>query len=176
MIETERLILRPWQEEDAEALYRYAREPSIGQAAGWPPHTSVNNSREVIRTVFAAPETYAVVLKGSNEPIGCCGLLFADSMPHAGLKSDEAEIGYWIGKPYWGQGFIPEAVTALLDRCFKELKLSAIWLVYYDGNHPSRRVAEKCGFVYHHTETDKLTPLGEKRTEHFMKLVTTYQF
>ena len=57
MIETERLILRPWQESEAEILYRYASDPAIGPVAGWAPHTSVENSLEIIRTVFAAPET-----------------------------------------------------------------------------------------------------------------------
>ena len=60
-IVTERLILRPWQESDAESLYKYARDPEIGPIAGWPPHTSVEDSLNVIRTVFSAPETYAVV-------------------------------------------------------------------------------------------------------------------
>ena len=45
ILETERLILRPWQEEDAEALFEYARDPEVGPPAGWPPHTSIENSR-----------------------------------------------------------------------------------------------------------------------------------
>lgn len=60
-IVTDRLILRPWQESDAKSLYRYARDPAIGPVAGWPPHVSVEDSLNIIRTVFAAPETYAVV-------------------------------------------------------------------------------------------------------------------
>ena len=75
-LETERLLLRPWEEADAEALFRYAQDPAIGPIAGWPPHTSVENSREIIRDVLSAPETYAVVLKESGEPIGSVGLLF----------------------------------------------------------------------------------------------------
>lgn len=71
MIEIDRLNLRPWIESDAEALFKYASDPDVGPIAGWPPHTSVENSREIIRTVFAAPETYAVVLKDTAEPIGC---------------------------------------------------------------------------------------------------------
>lgn len=63
MIETERLLLRPWRETDAEALFRYAGDPDVGPVAGWTPHTSVEYSLEIIRTVFAAPEVYAVVLK-----------------------------------------------------------------------------------------------------------------
>lgn len=65
-LQTERLILRAWQESDAEALYRYASNPNIGPIAGWPPHTSVENSREIIKTVLSAPESYAVVLKETN--------------------------------------------------------------------------------------------------------------
>jgi len=167
MIGTERLILRPWEESDAKALFKYASDPDIGPIAGWPPHTSVGNSREIIRTVFAAPETYAVVLKETGEPIGCCGIMFSDSLHTAEMKQNEAEIGYWIGKPYWGQGLIPEAVKALLARGFNDLHLDAAWCGHYDGNTKSKRVIEKCGFKFHHTNKDILSPLGDRRTEHF---------
>ncbi len=65
-METERLILRPWRESDAEALYDYARDERVGPIAGWPVHTSVENSREIIRDVLSAEETYAVVLRGAD--------------------------------------------------------------------------------------------------------------
>ena len=52
MIETERLILRPWLETDAESLYEYAKEPAVGPIAGWPVHSSVENSLEIIRNVL----------------------------------------------------------------------------------------------------------------------------
>ena len=63
---TERLILRPWAETDAEDLYRCAKDDRVGPIAGWPPHSSVDDSAEIIRTVFSAPETYAVCLKEDN--------------------------------------------------------------------------------------------------------------
>ena len=170
MIETARLILRPWQESDAAVLYKYASNPEIGLAAGWPPHTSVENSLEIIRTVFAAPEVYAVVLKSTGEPVGSCGIMFAESL-HSDVMNDcEAEIGYWIGQQYWGQGLIPEAVEALLHRCFNELELNVVWCGYYEGNHKSRRVCEKCGFKYHHTNHNITSPLGDIRTEHLHKM------
>lgn len=147
-LETPRLILRPWHEADAPALFKYAADPAVGTAADWPPHTSVEMSREVIRTVFSAPETYAVVPKATGEPAGCCGL----ATPHAAFIGEhEAEIGYWIGQPYWGQGLIPEAVEALAHRCFGELGLTALWIACFDANTRSRRVAEKCGFRYDRT-------------------------
>lgn len=166
MIETERLILRPWREEDVEALYKYACDPDIGPIAGWAPHTSLENSLEIIRTVFATPETYAVVLKETDEPIGSCAIMFSNSLHTAEMNQSEAEIGYWIGKSYWGQGIIPEAVRALLSRSFDELGLAAVWCGYYDGNIKSKRVCEKCGFKFHHTKWDVVSPLGDKRTEH----------
>lgn len=170
MIETERLVLRHWEERDAGALFRYASDPAIGPIAGWPPHTSVENSREIIRTVFAAPEVYAVVLKKTGEPVGSCGIMFADSLHAAAMSQGEAEIGYWIGKPFWGHGLIPEAVDALLGRCFDALRLDTVWCGYYDGNTKSKRVCEKCGFKYHHTNRDVTSPLGDIRTEHFHRM------
>ena len=92
-IETERLILRPWDEDDAEDLYQYASDPDVGPPAGWPTHTSVENSREIIRSVLSAPETYAVCLKDHGKPIGSIGLHRNDL---AELE-DEYELGYWIG-------------------------------------------------------------------------------
>lgn len=169
-METQRLILRAWTENDAESLYNYAKDPAIGPIAGWPPHTSVENSREIIRDILSAPETYAVVLKETNEPIGSVGIMFADGVHSAEMQDGDAEIGYWIGVPYWGQGLIPEAVQRLLKRCFVELDVKRVWCGHYDGNIKSRRVMEKCGFKYHHTEEGKTSPLGDIRTEHFTLL------
>ena len=142
VLETQRLILRPWSEDDAEDLYRYARDPAVGPPAGWPPHVSVENSREIIRTVLSAPETYAVCLKTDGKPIGCIGLHRNDLAE----DDDEYELGYWIGKPFWGQGLIPEASRELLRYAFEELHMNRIWCGYYDGNVKSRRVQEKTGF------------------------------
>lgn len=167
MIETERLILRPWHESDAAMLFKYASDPDVGPVAGWHPHFSVENSLEIIRTVFAAPETYAVVLKETNEPVGCCGIMLSNSLHSTDMANGEAEIGYWLGKPYWGQGLIPEAVKAFLSRCFNELRLDAVWCGFYVGNLKSKRVCEKSGFNYHHTNVGVTSPLGDKRTEHF---------
>ena len=164
MIETSRLILRPWQEDDVESLFKYAQDPDVGPIAGWSPHSSVENSLEIIKTVFSAPEIYAVVLK---ETIGCCGIMFSNSLSSSDKDNIEAEIGYWIGKPYWGKGLIPEAVKELLSRCFNDLGLKTVWCGHYDGNVKSKRVCEKSGFRYHHTNKDITSPLGDTRTEHF---------
>ena len=163
IIETERLILRPWHEEDADDLYTYASDPEVGPPAGWPPHTSVENSLEIIRTVLSAPETYAVCLKEIGKPIGSIGFHRNDLAE----DDDEYELGYWIGKPFWGQGLIPEASREMLRYAFEDLKMNRIWCGYYDGNEKSRRVQEKLGFVYQRkTEGFEVSLLGEIRTGH----------
>ena len=107
MLITDRLILRPWQEADAEDLYTYASDPEVGPPAGWPVHTSVENSRKIIQNVLSKPETYAVCLK-DGKPIGSVGLHLNGSTDMTN-RDDECELGYWIGKPFWRQGLIPEA-------------------------------------------------------------------
>ena len=165
MLETERLLLRPWLEEDAENLYELAKDPDIGYPAGWPAHTSVENSRQVIRQVLSAPQTYAVCLKGGTA-IGSVGLKLKGYTDMTD-RDDECELGYWIGKPFWGQGLIPEAAAALLQYAFTELNMRAVWCGYYDGNEKSRRVQQKLGFVYQYTTHDlDVSLLGEKRTGH----------
>lgn len=162
--ETERLILRPWTEADAEELYKYAKDPHVGPRAGWPAHTSVENSREIIHDILSAEGTYAVVFKETNLPVGSIGIMRNANIP---TEDDEVEIGYWIGKPFWGQGIIPEACRELIRYCFEELKCSRIWCGYYNRNENSRRVQEKCGFIYHHSVYDKFCEqMGDYRTEH----------
>lgn len=165
MIETERLILRPWRESDAEALYTYASDPAVGPPAGWPPHTSVENSREIIKGVLSERETYAICLK-SGKPVGSIGLRLNGSTDMTD-RDDECELGYWIGKPFWGQGLVPEAARALLRYAFEQLGMRAVWCGYYEGNDKSRRVQEKLGFVYQHkTEGIEVTLMNEVRTGH----------
>ena len=165
-IETNRLLLRHWEDADAESLYEYAKDPAVGPIAGWPAHRSIDESLEIIRTVFDDPETYAVCLKRDNVAIGAIGLKFGDNADLADAD-DEAELGYWIGTPFWGQGLIPEAVNAILAHAFENLGLARVWAGYYEGNDRSRRVQEKCGFHHLWTSEGVDVPLmSEKRTGH----------
>ncbi len=160
ILETERLLLRPWEEADAEECYRYARDPRVGPIAGWPPHTSVEESRRIIRDVLSAPETYAIVLKETGLPVGCIGLHHDDLAP----GEDEAELGYWLGVPFWGRGLMPEAGRALLRRAFEDLGLQRVWCGYYEGNEKSKRVQEKLRFRYIRTSEAVPVPrMGETR-------------
>ena len=158
VLETSRLVLRPWEESDAGSLYEYAKNPHIGPSAGWAVHTSVDNSRQIIQDILSADGTYAVTIKNNDAAIGSIGLMIGDKS-NLSINSDEAEIGYWIGEPYWGQGFIPEAALELTRYAFGALNMSKVWCGYFDGNKKSKRVGEKCGFKFHHTEYNRQYPL-----------------
>ena len=169
-LETERLILRRWTEADAESLYEYAKDPAVGPIAGWPPHKSVAESLNVIQNVLNGPECYAICERNGDKPIGAIELKLNG---HTDMtdKDDECELGYWLGKPFWGRGYMPEAAKELLRHGFETLGMKIIWCGYYDGNAKSKRVQEKLGFEYHHrTEGLELRLLGEIRTGHTMLL------
>lgn len=169
-LETQRLILRPWSEEDAPALYDYARDPLVGPIAGWPPHESVDESREVICHVLSSPGTFAVVSKETGRPVGCIGLMIGEQS-NLSIGADEGELGYWIGVPFWGQGLIPEAARELMRYAFEQKELTALWCGYFEGNERSRRVQEKLGFTYQFTNENIYWALmNDIRTEHVSRL------
>ena len=146
-IDTNRLTLRRWRENDAEALYKYASDGRVSEMALWPRHTSVDMSREVIKDFFQPnPFTLAMVLKETNEPIGCIGLVPAGAEHYKPL-ANEREVGYWIGFPYWGKGLTTEALKAMIEFCRNNIRLDSLLITTDAANKASQRVAEKCGFV-----------------------------
>lgn len=163
LIETERLYLRPWRVEDAEDLYELAKDPEVGPAAGWPAHKDAEESRQIILTVLAAPETYVMIRKEDGNLIGSIGLKFGEDSTSE--LQDEPELGYWIGRAYWGRGYATEAAKAMIIRAFEECHAHAVWCCHYEGNHRSQRVIEKCGFHYIRTNPEGDTLLGYKLPE-----------
>lgn len=153
MLETERLLLRPWQASDAGDLYEVAKDDRVGPWAGWQPHKSVDESRAIIRDVLIFPENYAIVLKETGTVIGSIGLL-TQGHTNLPLQKDEGELGAWIGVPYWGNEYVVEAAKALIRRGFEDLGLSRIYGSNFEGNKKSERLQEKLGFQYRRTIED----------------------
>ena len=167
---TQRLILRRWNQKDAEDLYRYACDPDVGPIAGWPPHKSIDESRAVIRDVLNGREAYAICLKEDGRAIGAIELKLNG---HTDLtdRDDECEMGYWLGKPFWGRGIVPEAVTEMLRRAFEDIGMQKVWVGYYEGNSKSKRVQEKCRFRFQRKSEGVDVPLmQEKRTGYVSSL------
>ncbi len=148
MIETKRLILRKWRTDDAGALFKYASDKRVSELALWPCHDSIDMSREVIEKIFApAPHTFAMVLRDTDEPVGCIGLVPRGAEHHS-FGMSEREIGYWIGYPYWGKGLTTEALEGLIDYCRHSLDINTLMITTDSRNVASQRVAEKCGFRF----------------------------
>ncbi len=167
---TQRLILRRWNQKDAEDLYRYACDPDVGPIAGWPPHKNPDESRAVIRDVLNGREAYAICLKEDGRAIGAIELKLNG---HTDLtdRDDECEMGYWLGKPFWGRGIVPEAVTEMLRRAFEDIGMQKVWVGYYEGNSKSKRVQEKCRFRFQRKSEGVDVPLmQEKRTGYVSSL------
>ena len=170
MLETKRLVLRSWEDGDAEDLYEYAKNPDVGPIAGWPAHQSPEESRGVIKNVLNGREAYAVCLKTDGKAIGAIELKLNG---HTDLteRDDECELGYWLGKPFWGQGIMPEAAKEMLRHAFEDLGMTKVWVGYYEGNAKSKRVQEKLGFRYQWKSEGVDVPLmHEKRTGHVSSL------
>ena len=166
-LETKRLVLRPFAETDAADLYAYAKDPRVGPAAGWPPHTSVENSLEIIRTVFSAPNVFALVDKQSAAVIGSAGFV---GRHRTELPGPDEELGYALSPQFWGRGLMSEAARELIRFGFEDLGLHTIWCNHYDGNERSRRVIEACGFCHQFSQEEAVELMGERRMTHYYAL------
>ena len=134
--------------------------------AGWPPHQSVEESLDVIKNVLNGKEAYAICLKEDGKAIGAIELKLNG---HTDMteRDDECELGYWLGKLFWGQGFMTEAARETLRHAFEDICMSKVWWGYYEGNAKSKHVQEKVGFKYQWTTEGVDVPLmHEKRTGH----------
>ena len=146
MLETNRLILRPWRDDDAAALFKYASDPDVGPRAGWPPHKSEEESLEIIRTVFNNDSNWAIVLKETGEAIGAIG--YGPSCDcKLPSREDEPLCGYWIAKPYWNRGICTEALQCMLDLILTTTDIPSLISGHFVDNPASGRVMEKCGFI-----------------------------
>lgn len=163
-IETERLILRPWRETDAQDFYEYASVPGVGEMAGWAHHESMEKSRQILNLFIQEKKTFALELKENGKVIGSLGLEEADRADPELKEKQGREVGYVISKDYWGRGLMPEAVKAVIAYCFETLHYDFLTCGHFLWNSQSRRVIEKCGFRFL-KEVPFETRMGTQETE-----------
>jgi len=150
-IGTERLILRPFRMADAEPMYRnWASDPEVTKFLTWPAHSSIEISKKVLESWCAQNEDienyqWTIEFKEINEPIG--------SIAVVKLNNDIAsvDIGYCMGRNWWGQEIMPEALKALIDFLFNETGLNRIAACHDVNNPKSGRVMQKAGMTYEGT-------------------------
>ncbi len=146
-IETQRLILRPFHEADIPAIVRLLQTPDIAQTTLNIPYPyDKDKAREWLtfqrqERMAGTGYTFAIVRREDERLIGAI-----DIRPNARHK--KAEIGYWIGKPYWGRGYATEAVRAIIHFGFETLEMNRIYALHFTGNPASGRVMQKAGMQF----------------------------
>lgn len=148
VLETERLLLRPWNEGDLDDFYEYASVPGVGEKAGWLPHQNKEESLRILRHFIEGKHTFAIVLKENGKTIGSLGVeeygledKLSEFFPYQGRS-----LGYVLAKPYWGRGLMTEAVKRVIAYLFENLGFDFLLCGHFDTNPASGRVQEKCGF------------------------------
>ena len=167
---TSRIILRSWRLTDADDLFRLASDPEVGPRAGWPPHGSVEESRDVIEQLFLNDTTWAVELSETGSLIGAIGYgpSCDCSLP---AREGEPTVGYWVGKPYWRKGICTEALRLMIAHIRETTVIRSLISGHFTDNHASGRVMEKCGFVATgETVFDNSLHLGENRPIRVLRL------
>lgn len=149
VLETDRIILRPWAEKDLEDFYGYAKVDGVGQMAGWNPHKSIEESQHILKIFIDNKNTFALQSKENSQVIGSLGLeMLSMDLGGSYAKLKGREIGYVLSKEYWGKGIMPEAVKCAVDYCFNQENYDFLQCSHSISNRQSQRVIEKCGFHY----------------------------
>lgn len=171
--QTDRLVLRPFEEADAAAVFALAANPAVTRYTLWDAHQSIADTlvfvRDYARSRYAegVPEPYAVCPKDDPEgrPAGAVGVFWA-SQPHRTM-----ELGYWLGEPFWGRGLTAEACRALIDHAFETYGPERLQARVIAGNDASARVLAKLGFQPEGTLRSSLYRRGRVEDVHFFSLL-----
>lgn len=144
---TDRLILREFKEDDLDDFYSYAKNPNIGSNAGWKPHESMEESREILQNFIKGKEVWAIIDKNNNRVIGSIGLHNDEKRNNDKVKM----LGYVLDEAYWGKGLMTEAAKRVIKHAFEDLNLDLVSVNHYPFNIGSKKVIQKCGFQYEGT-------------------------
>ncbi|MEO7478703.1 MAG: GNAT family protein [Lysobacteraceae bacterium] len=144
-IEGEGFVLRSWDASDVDDLVFHANDPQVSRHLGerFPyPYTEQDAQLFVAHALHLQGEkTFAIEING--RACGGIGL-----HPGEGVERHSAELGYWLGRAYWGEGVATKAVRALVPHALRELKLYRLQARVFADNPASMRVLERCGFIH----------------------------
>jgi ribosomal-protein-alanine N-acetyltransferase len=167
ILETPRLILRPWKLSDLSDFYRYASSPKVGPMAGWKPHESEEDSRAILERFIEGQKTFAIVHRETGRVIGSIGIEAYDEESFAELAESKCrELGFVLAEEYWGQGLMPEAGEAVVAYLFSDFGLDLILCGHFARNKQSARVQEKLGFKPYRIVEQRLRSSGNREEVH----------
>ena len=150
ILETDRLILRAWKITDLDDLFEYASINGVGEKAGWEHHKSKDESLEILKMFIDEKKVFAIVLKENQKVIGSIGIEECREDLDTNLENLLGrELGYVLSKNYWNRGIMTEAVSKVIEYCFKILKLNYLIATYFNYNIESKKVLEKLNFKFY---------------------------
>lgn len=150
VLDTPRLILRPLTLRDAQDIFDYSRDPQVARHVLWDAHRSIADSRAYVRFILrqyreGQPSSYGIVLRETGRVIGTIGFMSYVE------ENSTVEVGYSIGRAYWGRGLTAEALRALLGLAFDSMRLHRVEAQHELDNPASGKVMVKCGMRYEGT-------------------------
>jgi [ribosomal protein S5]-alanine N-acetyltransferase len=145
-METERLTLRKFSPDDLKVMFEITSDAEVARYMNWQAHESIEKTSEILGDIRKGYETgdsfrWAIALKASNRFIG-----YMNVKPV--FLHNRVNVGYWIGRPYWGRGYMTEALVATIRLCFEKLGVNRIEAEYFKENIASGRVMEKAGMAF----------------------------
>lgn len=145
ILESDRLILRPFTIQDVPDVYLFARDEVVTRYLTWPPHKDMSVTEKMVREIYMSRSgIYAIVLKSENKCIGCIDIRLVP-------EHEKATFGYCLNRNYWNKGYATEALALILELAFAKLKLNRVESTHYAGNEASGCVMQKCGMIYEGT-------------------------
>ena len=148
VIDTQRLRIRPFTLADLDDIWPHASNPEVAKRMAWAAHRDKAETVEWIAGRIDAwtkgtDRVWAIEHEGH-----ACGTIALTQITFAmrAWRVDRAELGYWIGQPFWGQGLMTEAATAVTRWGFETLELHKITIGTIEGNEASKRIIEKLGY------------------------------
>lgn len=148
ILETDRLILRKYNETDIDDYFEYIKREDVGPRIGFKPYTSKQDALERLKYETTKSFHFGIVLKKQNKVIGSIELMNCKTERYSNLKIEDGakEIGFMLSPSFWGLGIMPEACKAILKFAFENLYVPAVYIGHAESNPQSARVQDKLGF------------------------------
>ncbi|MBO4298666.1 MAG: GNAT family N-acetyltransferase [Clostridia bacterium] len=158
-IETERLVLRRLEMNDAPDIFNYGRDPEVARHVLWEAYESVSESRSYIRTMqrryrLGEPSSWGIELKSEGRVVGTIGYMWYQE------EHSSAEVGYSLARDQWNRGLMTEALGAVIRHSFEVLHLNRVEAQHELTNPASGEVMKKCGMQYEGTLRERLRNKG----------------
>lgn len=149
-LESDRILLRPFKQEDSQDVYAYASDDLVTRYLTWPTHKTLAQSEKVVETYYMdGAGKYAIELKSERKCIGCIDLRLCE-------EHHKLSFGYVLNRDYWNKGYMTEALKLVLNLSFTTLGLNRVEATHYVGNEASGKVMKKCGMKYEGTGKEEV--------------------